>query len=121
MIDKSIMCSSCGNISHDTSLVSFVAPTIYLVEFGGDYDIEFGQNLVLNDQNYVLRGLVRHKGDHFSCAVLDDNNWIYIDDLHEKTFCCESLRQLYEIQKDGWFFCIFFTLLSRGILATATC
>ncbi|XP_066921730.1 uncharacterized protein [Clytia hemisphaerica] len=107
MIDKSIMCSSCGNISHDTSLVSFVAPTIYLVEFGGDYDIEFGQNLVLNDQNYVLRGLVRHKGAHFSCAVLDDNNWIYIDDLHEKTFCCESLRQLYEIQKDGWFFCIY--------------
>jgi len=39
--------------------------------------------------------------------VLDNYGWIYIDDLHEKILRYESLYQLYELQKGGWFFCVY--------------
>ena len=84
-----------------------IEPKVCLVEFGGDFKIKYDENITLNGNNYNLRGLVRHRGRHFTCAVSDYGCWNYIDDLQENIIQHESLDKLYDIHEGGWFFCIY--------------
>ena len=66
--------------------------------------IKLDENINVGRTEYKLKGMVRSYNKHFTCAVLIQGKWTYIDDL------CSGLKEfsnLAALRKSlGWFFTI---------------
>lgn len=106
--NKSLQCI-CGK-SCDSSLELFSGPKVCLLEFYKDTNEQllFDEEIIIQNYGYVLKGLVRHQGRHFTCAVVNSKmNWTYIDDLQDNIIIYKDLKELYDNQETGWFFCVY--------------
>jgi len=66
------------------------------------------EQITIQDHSYVLKGLVRHQGRHFTCAVENvRNEWDYLDDLRDNVIHYSCLNGLYSSNQCGWFFCLY--------------
>ena len=69
--------------------------------------IHLCENMHVGSSEYKLKGMVRCYNGHFTCAVLTQGKWTYIDDLcvGVKEFC--TLAALKRQFSKGWFFAIY--------------
>jgi len=69
--------------------------------------VKFYENITVGQSEYNLRGMVRSHNRHFTCAVLIEGKWTYIDDLCSGVKEFSNLAALKQQFKQGWFFTIY--------------
>ena len=69
--------------------------------------LSFFENVSIFSARYHLKGIVRCKNQHFSCALRNNNCWILIDDLCDMIQIFETVQHLYEANQGGWFFAVY--------------
>ena len=79
---------------------------IFLLEFHLNVNqaITFHEEISYQGQKYKFKGLVRHKGLHFPCAVLKNGRWNFTNDLKDDVLICNNLERLFVNHNGGWFF-----------------
>ena len=105
---ESIQCCNCEK-QCDTDTVCTSLAAILFIEFSPDLMnvIRFESDINVSSKHYRLQAMVRNLGTHFSCAVMENNSWEYIDDLSERTQLYLSLNSLYQHSVSGWFFAVY--------------
>ena len=53
-------------------------------------------NITIFENNFMLQGLVRCVGAHFTCAVNNDNEWLFIDDMSLNIKKFKHLHDLFQ-------------------------
>ena len=80
---ENIQCNQCGKISCNINPSNISPSAILFVEFGSDAIKELAFPTTVNKLGfqYHLKGLVRRRSLHFTCAVENDFGWTFFDDL----------------------------------------
>ena len=87
-----------------------------------EFDVElltlmpFSECVSFRGNTFSLIGMVRHRNMHFSCAVLEDISWKYINDLKDECVLLESFQSLIQYFSGGWFFGVCTDVASRQSL-----
>jgi len=66
--------------------------------------IKLYENINVGQTEYKLKWMVRSYNKHFTCAVLIQGKWTYIDDLCSGVKAFSNLAALKKQFKQGWFF-----------------
>ena len=105
--NKTIQCGLCEEPSN-ALIETYNASKIYFLELSplGSSILKFPTEINIEGNRYLLQGLVRHNSAHFTCAVLNNGKWIYIDDMRQNILTLDQLDELYE-RYQGWFFGIY--------------
>ena len=108
---KTLMCNLCKTVCKELNFNFLSAPKILLVELENiaSERISFKEQIFAHNRKYILKGLVRHYGAHFTCAFSDDNSksWNFVDDLQEDILQFANLNQILNSNKGSWFFSIY--------------
>ena len=65
--------------------------------------IKLYKNINVGQTEYKLKGMVRSCNKHFTCAVLSQEKWTYIDDLCSDVKEFSNLAAPKKKFKEGWF------------------
>ena len=105
---KTIQCYSCLTNTTAT-FYSFTEPRFRFIEFSPELALrcKFKQEISIFNSVYILKGLVRHNNSHFTCAIANEANWVYFDDLIETVTSFSSLEMLYRHCSNTWFFSVY--------------
>lgn len=93
--------SSINNNHIHSSVILFVEISLGLISVAN-----FVQYITIGGIEYTLVSLVRHLGNHFSCAV-NVSDWVTFDDLSDVSTSFENLNKLYLHHRNGWFFGVY--------------
>ena len=107
--NKSLLCT-CGYECENLKVKSLIPPKVCLIEFQKEIDERKSFDMCVNihGRQYTLKGLVRHQGSHFSCAVLGQGKvWDHVNDLQDNIFHYQDIDSLNINQKESWFFCVY--------------
>ena len=104
---QTLRCRNCDR-AIDVKISNFELPIVLLIEFSPEIVrlCSFKTQINIDGTVYVLKGLVRHTGNHFTCALSGLNSWSYIDDLRPNKKVFSSLNSLYN-QFSCWFFAVY--------------
>ena len=102
-------CPNCETPTNDPVLTYSSQAKFVFIEFSPEIMdlINLSENMHVGSSVYKLKGMVRCYNGHFTCAVLTQGKWTYIDDLCAgvKEFC--TLASLKKNFAKGWFFVIY--------------
>ena len=102
-------CPNCETPTDDPVLTYSSQAKFVFIEFSPELMdlIHLCENMHVGSSEYKLKGMVRCYNGHFTCAVLTQGKWTYIDDLcvGVKEFC--TLAALKRQFSKGWFFAIY--------------
>lgn len=101
--NKSLLCR-CNHSCNEISLDSFVAPKIFLLEFFKEASnlLRFDECIIIQGQQYILKGLVKHGGRHFACVVSNGQSWYYLDDLNDSVIIYDCINDLFRTMMDDF-------------------
>ena len=105
----SLHCTECDKATSCGVLVGSCSPsTVLFVEFDNVTRtlLTFYPQITVCDTTYVLKGLVRHQGRHFTCALLSQVTqlWQCIDDLCKNILEYVSYKKMMESVGNSPFF-----------------
>ena len=80
-----------------------------MIEFASDpiNHLLFINRINLPGLCYKLKGIVRCKSHHFTCAVEENSKSIYFNDLCDSLLCFSTIEALFAYYPDGWFFGVY--------------
>ena len=100
-----LTCPDCETSTCEPLLTSTADSKFVLIEFSPELMnvVKLYENITVGQSEYRLRGMVRSNNRHFTCAVLTEGKWTYIDDL------CLDVKKFFQ------FGCIEKTLCTRMV------
>ena len=104
-----LTCPDCETSTCEPLLTSTADSKFVLIEFSPELMnmLKMYENITVGQSEYRLRGMVRSHNRHFTCAVLTEGKWTYIDDLCLDVKKFSNLAALKKHFAQGWFFLIF--------------
>ena len=107
---RALFCDLCQQHSGVVSVLQhFVTlPKFLLVELSSNCisQIYFPLSMDVLGEGYELKGMVCCVSHHFTIAVNNHSEWIYIDDLCVSVRSFSSIQDLLNGYPNGWFFAI---------------
>ena len=100
-----LTCPDCGTSTCEPVLTSTADSKFVLIEFSPELMnvVKLYENITVGQSEYKLRGMVRSHNRHFTCAVLTEGKWTYIDDLCLDVKKFSNLAALKKHFAQGWF------------------
>jgi len=104
-----LKCPDCETSTCEPLLTSTADSKFVLIEFSSEVMnvVKLYENITVGQSEYKLRGMVRSHNRHFTCAVLTEGKWTYIDDLCLSVKEFSHLAALEKHFAQGWFFTIY--------------
>ena len=105
---QNLQCDECEKLWPCQSSVSSLSEVVFVEFSPGLMSLTtFTEHISMLGISYHLYAMVRNLGNHFTCAVLENNRWVYIDDLQEDCDNFTTLQQLLLRFPSGWFFGVY--------------
>lgn len=108
---KALFCGLCQQHSGNVSLLQHfvILPKFLLIELASTCinKVYFPHIIDVLGQSYELKGMVRCASHHFTVAINNHTEWIYIDDLCVSVRSFTSIQDLLNNYPNGWFFAVF--------------
>ena len=105
---QNLQCDECEKLWPFQSSVSSLSEVVFVEFSPGLMSLTtFTERISMLGISYYSYAMVRNLGNHFTCAVLENNRWVYIDDLQEDCDNFTTLQQLLLRFPSGWFFGVY--------------
>ena len=108
---KALFCNLCQQHSGNISVLQHfvILPKFLLIELASTCidQVYFPHIMDVLGQSYELKGMVRCASHHFTVAINNHSEWIYIDDLCVSVRSFTSIQDLLDNYPNDWFFAVF--------------
>ena len=104
-----LSCPNCEKPTCEPVMTSVAHSQFLFIEFSPELmnGIHLYEIINVGKTEYQLKGMVRSYNRHFTCAVLIEGKWNYIDDLCSGVKQCSNLISMKQQFSKGWFFTIY--------------
>ena len=104
-----LSCPNCEKPTCEPVMTSVAHSQFLFIEFSPELmnGIHLYEIINVGKTDYQLKGMVRSFNRHFTCAVLIEGKWNYIDDLCSGVKQFSNLISLKQQFSQGWFFAIY--------------
>ena len=102
-------CKDCGCLAKEPMVSSVVNSKFLFIEFSPEIreSVFLYDKIIVGNSFYTLKASVRCSQAHFTCAILNNDKWLYFDDLRKSVSEYDSIDILQLQFPGGWFFAVF--------------